>query len=233
LRRHRRCRRAGGAAGRPELLTWTLGEKSEFMPQLRARTVASAPPPPPPPPPVTPSARLDAAREALAGSVRQRLVAATQAAEQDGLIGALRKQLAARDESANGSPALPKRRYLTADAAGARAHRARVATRRARARAQLTERTVPLLAVDPSALGPPDADGVVRWRVDLPPGERHALPATLDTRTLRGEVPEGAEVIGMASELTNQEQAADPRARALRDALDKIQGERRSSAARA
>jgi uncharacterized protein (TIGR02231 family) len=59
------------------------------------------------------------------------------------------------------------------------------------------------------------------------------LPATLDTRTLRGEVSDGAEVIGMASDLTNQEQAADPRARALRDDLAKIEGELRSDAAHA
>jgi len=54
----------------PELLTWTLGEKSEFVPELRARTT---PPPLPSPLPVAASARVDAAREALAGSVRQRI----------------------------------------------------------------------------------------------------------------------------------------------------------------
>ncbi len=48
------------------------------------------------------------------------------------------------------------------------------------------------------------------------------LPAGLDTRTLRGEATDGGEVIGLASEAVNQEQVADPRARALRDELDKI-----------
>ena len=61
----------------PELLTWTLGEKSEFVPQLRARYL---PPPPPALPPVVVSARADATREALAESVRARVGQAAQGA---------------------------------------------------------------------------------------------------------------------------------------------------------
>ena len=59
----------------PELLTWTLGEKSEFVPQLRARY---QPPLPPAPPPVVVSQRPDSAREALAESVRARIGRAAQ-----------------------------------------------------------------------------------------------------------------------------------------------------------
>src|SRR6476620_4388259 len=48
------------------------------------------------------------------------------------------------------------------------------------------------------------------------------LPATLDVRTLRGEVREAAEVIGLSGEQVNEREAADPRARALAADLDKI-----------
>ena len=36
------------------------------------------------------------------------------------------------------------------------------------------------------------------------------LPAALDVRTLRGEVREAAEVIGLSGDLVNEEQAVDP-----------------------
>ncbi|HET6149284.1 MAG TPA: mucoidy inhibitor MuiA family protein [Polyangia bacterium] len=58
------------------------------------------------------------------------------------------------------------------------------------------------------------------------------LPAALDTRTLRGEASDGAEVIGLTSELVDQEQLVDPRARPLRDELDKIAAELRAGEAR-
>ena len=41
------------------------------------------------------------------------------------------------------------------------------------------------------------------------------LPAALDVRTLRGDVREAAEVIGLSSEQVNERETADPRARAL------------------
>ena len=50
------------------------------------------------------------------------------------------------------------------------------------------------------------------------------LPAALDTRTLRGEVREAAEVIGLVGEQVNEREAADPRARALAAELDKTAG---------
>jgi len=58
------------------------------------------------------------------------------------------------------------------------------------------------------------------------------LPASLDTRTLRGEAADGAEVIGLGSELSEQERLVDPRARALRDELDKIAADLRAGEAR-
>jgi len=58
------------------------------------------------------------------------------------------------------------------------------------------------------------------------------LPAALDTRTLRGEVREAAEVIGLSSELVNEREAADPRARGLAADLDKTQAEIRAKQAR-
>jgi len=54
------------------------------------------------------------------------------------------------------------------------------------------------------------------------------LPAALDTRTLRGEVREAAEVIGLAAEQVNEREAADPRARALAADLAKVEAEIRS-----
>ena len=58
------------------------------------------------------------------------------------------------------------------------------------------------------------------------------LPAALDTRTLRGEVREAAEVIGLASEQVNEREAADPRGRGLAADLDKTEAEIRGDEAR-
>jgi uncharacterized protein (TIGR02231 family) len=58
------------------------------------------------------------------------------------------------------------------------------------------------------------------------------LPAALDVRTLRGEVREAAEVIGLSSEQVNEREAADPRARALAADLDKTETEIRSKQTR-
>jgi uncharacterized protein (TIGR02231 family) len=58
------------------------------------------------------------------------------------------------------------------------------------------------------------------------------LPAALDTRTLRGEVREAAEVIGLASEQVNEREAADPRARELTTELDKTEADIKSKQAR-
>ena len=51
------------------------------------------------------------------------------------------------------------------------------------------------------------------------------LPAALDVRTLRGDVREAAEVIGLSGEQVNEREAADPRARALATELDKIEND--------
>ena len=97
-----------------------------------------------------------------------------------------------------------------------------------------------------AAARPGDIDSVVvftdRARVTRTGGARcehgaaralfERLPAALDTRTLRGEGADGAEVIGLSSEQVNQEQVVDPRARALRDELDKIAAELRAGDAR-
>jgi uncharacterized protein (TIGR02231 family) len=58
------------------------------------------------------------------------------------------------------------------------------------------------------------------------------LPAALDVRTLRGEVREAAEVIGLAGEQVNEREAADPRARALAADLDKTEQEIKADQAR-
>jgi uncharacterized protein (TIGR02231 family) len=58
------------------------------------------------------------------------------------------------------------------------------------------------------------------------------LPAMLDVRTLRGEVREAADVIGLASEQVNEKEAADPRARGLAADLDKAENDIKSSEAR-
>ena len=64
----------------PELLTWTLGERSEFVPQLRARRAPPTEPPLPVPP--LPAA---AARAAVAEMIRTRLTLAVGAgADRDG-----------------------------------------------------------------------------------------------------------------------------------------------------
>jgi uncharacterized protein (TIGR02231 family) len=58
------------------------------------------------------------------------------------------------------------------------------------------------------------------------------LPAALDTRTLRGEVREAAEVIGLASEQVNEREAVDPRARELAAELDKTEADIKNKQAR-
>lgn len=58
------------------------------------------------------------------------------------------------------------------------------------------------------------------------------LPAALDTRTLRGEAHGQTEVIGLASELVNERDAADPRARALVAAIDKTEADIKAKDAR-
>ena len=58
------------------------------------------------------------------------------------------------------------------------------------------------------------------------------LPASLDARTLRGEVHEGAEVIGVVTEQVNEQQAVDPRARDLEEQQRKVQAEIRNNEAR-
>jgi uncharacterized protein (TIGR02231 family) len=58
------------------------------------------------------------------------------------------------------------------------------------------------------------------------------LPAALDVRTLRGDVREAAEVIGLSGEQVNEREAADPRARALAADLDKADKEIASNQAR-
>ena len=58
------------------------------------------------------------------------------------------------------------------------------------------------------------------------------LPAALDTRTLRGEARGQTEVIGLGSELVNERDAADPRARALVAAIDKTQADIKAKDAR-
>jgi uncharacterized protein (TIGR02231 family) len=58
------------------------------------------------------------------------------------------------------------------------------------------------------------------------------LPGTLDARTLHGEVREAADVIGVASELINEEQAADARTRALQAEERKINADIRAEEAR-
>jgi uncharacterized protein (TIGR02231 family) len=51
------------------------------------------------------------------------------------------------------------------------------------------------------------------------------LPAAIDTRTLRGEVREAAEVIGLSGEQVNEREAADPRARELTAELDRTEAD--------
>ena len=45
---------------------------------------------------------------------------------------------------------------------------------------------VKLLAVQPAATGAPDADGVVRWRVELAPGATQTLQAQLPDHAPQG-----------------------------------------------
>jgi uncharacterized protein (TIGR02231 family) len=58
------------------------------------------------------------------------------------------------------------------------------------------------------------------------------LPAALDVRTLRGEVREAAEVIGLSGEQVNEREAADPRARALAAEIDKVDSDIKADQAR-
>src|SRR5262249_4552736 len=58
------------------------------------------------------------------------------------------------------------------------------------------------------------------------------LPAALDARTLRADVREEADVIGLASEVVNAEEALDARARALVAEQQKIEADIRAREAR-
>jgi len=58
------------------------------------------------------------------------------------------------------------------------------------------------------------------------------LPASLDARTLRGDVREAADVVGVASEVVNEDKQADPRARGLSAELEKLAAEVRAKEAR-
>jgi uncharacterized protein (TIGR02231 family) len=58
------------------------------------------------------------------------------------------------------------------------------------------------------------------------------LPASLDTRTLRGEVQDAAEVVGVITDQVNEQQAVDPRARDLDEQQRKVQADIRSNEAR-
>ncbi|HEX3902270.1 MAG TPA: mucoidy inhibitor MuiA family protein [Polyangia bacterium] len=58
------------------------------------------------------------------------------------------------------------------------------------------------------------------------------LAATLDARTLRGEVLEQAEVIGLASEITHEETSPETRGKALREEQEKIEADLQAKASR-
>jgi uncharacterized protein (TIGR02231 family) len=58
------------------------------------------------------------------------------------------------------------------------------------------------------------------------------LPAALDVRTLRGEVREAADVIGLSSEVVNEKDSADPRARGLAADLDRTENQIKGDEAR-
>jgi uncharacterized protein (TIGR02231 family) len=58
------------------------------------------------------------------------------------------------------------------------------------------------------------------------------LPASLDARTLRGEVREAADVIGLGSDVVNEQEASDARARELEARQRKLETEIRSQEAR-
>jgi uncharacterized protein (TIGR02231 family) len=58
------------------------------------------------------------------------------------------------------------------------------------------------------------------------------LPSALDARTLRGDVRERAEVIGVASDLVNVEQAVDARVRSLNDEQVRIAADIRAAEAK-
>jgi uncharacterized protein (TIGR02231 family) len=58
------------------------------------------------------------------------------------------------------------------------------------------------------------------------------LPAALDARTLRADVREPADVVGVASDVVNEEKAADPRARTLASEREKVAAEIRTKEAR-
>jgi uncharacterized protein (TIGR02231 family) len=58
------------------------------------------------------------------------------------------------------------------------------------------------------------------------------MPGTLDARTLRADVREAAEVIGLGSDVVNEERAGDPRARTLASEQEKVAAEIRAKEAR-
>ena len=98
----------------PELLTWTLGERSEFVPQLRPRR-----PPPAEPAFAPPSTRPTGAEELEAEMVRGRIALALQpsAREQGDIIA--NKQLQAQESRRGGAAAAPDvRESLPAQPAG-------------------------------------------------------------------------------------------------------------------
>ena len=91
----------GRGIGLPELLTWTLGERGEFVPQLRPR--ATPPVAPTFPPPVTEAARsgAEAVKEAL---VRQRLAQAGLGPSRGKAAVAKKYAIAESDEDHDGIP---------------------------------------------------------------------------------------------------------------------------------
>jgi hypothetical protein len=80
----------------PELLTWTLGERSELVPQLRARTPPHVEPPLPPP-----TIRKTGAEAALGEAVRARLAAALRG-EEIASVEMLRKAAPAEESPEGG-----------------------------------------------------------------------------------------------------------------------------------
>ncbi len=59
------------------------------------------------------------------------------------------------------------------------------------------------------------------------------LAATLDPRTLRGDVLEKADVIGLGSDVAHEAEPPETRAKALRDQQEKLEGELRANGTRA
>jgi len=114
---------------------------------------------------------------------------------------------------------------------------------------------VPVLVLAPvpvaaATSSPPEASGAIESVVVFPDRARvtrvrtvacqdgiaravfERLPVGLDTRTLRGEAREAAEVIGLVGEQVNETAAADPRARALGLERERIDAEIKASETR-